>query len=95
MALTPIAVDGYFMAGHGLSAMGSGLLRACDAVGIPALPARVEDLRIAGFAPADLTAAVAILAEIIARRTGRGGRPLREVEGPIRRQCEVSSALAR
>ena len=39
--------------------------------------------------------AVAILAEIIARRTGRGGRPLREVEGPIRRQSEESSALAR
>ena len=39
--------------------------------------------------------AVAILAEIIAQRTGRGGRPLREVEGPIRRQSEKPSALAR
>jgi xanthine dehydrogenase accessory factor len=39
--------------------------------------------------------AVAILAEIIAQRTGRGGRPLREVEGPIRRQSEEPSALAR
>ncbi len=39
--------------------------------------------------------AVAILAEIIAQRTGRGGRPLREGEGPIRRQSEEPSALAR
>jgi xanthine dehydrogenase accessory factor len=37
--------------------------------------------------------AVAILAEIIARRTGREGRPLRESEGPIRRRSEESSAL--
>ena len=39
--------------------------------------------------------AVAILAEIIARRTGREGRPLRQGEGPIRRDREESSALLR
>ena len=37
--------------------------------------------------------AVAILAEIIARRTGREGRPLRQGEGPIRRDRAESSAL--
>ena len=39
--------------------------------------------------------AVAILAEIIARRTGREGRPLRQGEGPIRRDRDESSALLR
>jgi xanthine dehydrogenase accessory factor len=37
--------------------------------------------------------AVAILAEIIARRTGREGRPLRQGAGPIRRDHDESSAL--
>jgi xanthine dehydrogenase accessory factor len=37
--------------------------------------------------------AVAILAEIIARRTGREGRPLRGGEGPIRRDHDESSTL--
>jgi xanthine dehydrogenase accessory factor len=37
--------------------------------------------------------AVAILAEIIARRTGREGQPLRRSSGPIRRDREESSQL--
>jgi xanthine dehydrogenase accessory factor len=37
--------------------------------------------------------AVAILAEIIACRAGREGQPLREAEGPIRREREGSGEL--
>jgi xanthine dehydrogenase accessory factor len=37
--------------------------------------------------------AVAILAEIIARRTGREGRPLRAGSGPIRRERDESAAI--
>jgi xanthine dehydrogenase accessory factor len=36
--------------------------------------------------------AVAILAEMVAARAGRHGGPLREAEGPIRREREADPA---
>lgn len=54
-----VEVHGYFLEANGLSAMATGLLRACDAAKIPALPVLIRDSRIEGYAPRAAVPAVA------------------------------------